>query len=219
MNQIQNPKSKIQNLAASISRWMLPTLIVLAALLAYRFVVIGPAEPAIVLPRKTPVTIGPRFADPRVVTDEQLVAVLERVKPPANSANTNNFVHALRLWGPNADFGDPAIPTGQELSDYFLDDATFRQFAGDAAPPLFYRGQNGVEVRSFDDRLTDQATASVHTDDLVATLAETGTPLDAPLRLREGDAQVADLLSTSLSRFHLEQLEYEWTAIAYARYV
>jgi len=173
----------------------------------------------VVLPRQTPVSIGPRFADPRVVTDEQLAEVLERVKPPANPVNTNNFVHALRLWGPEADFGAATIPSGRELRDYFVDDAVFRKWAGDAAPPLFYQSASGVAVRSYDDVPTDQITSSVHADDLVATLAETGTPLDASLHLRDGEARVADLLTAALRRFHLEQLEYEWTAIAYARYV
>jgi hypothetical protein len=204
---------------ALISRWTLPTLIVVTALAAYRVVVIRPQPAAVVLPRVEPVTIAPRFADERVVTDEQLAAVLARVKPPAQPVNTNHFVHALRLWGAEADFGDPKIPAGRELRNYFLDDATFRQFAGENTPPLFYRGTNGIEVRSFDDRVTDQATSSVHADDLLATLAETGTPLDTPMHLRDGEARVSDLLTTSLRRFHREQLEYEWTAIAYARYV
>src|SRR5262245_17204564 len=204
---------------ARLSRWTLPTLILLTALLAYRMIVIRPEGPAIVLPRNEPVTISPRFADPRVITDEQLLAVLQRVRPPADSVNTNNFVHALRLWGINADFRDERIPTGKQLREFFLDDATFRHFAGENSPPLFNRGANGVEVRSYDDRVTDRATSSFHTDDLLATLAETGTPLDAPLHLRDGDAHVEDLLKTSLCRFHREQLEYEWTAIAYARYV
>src|SRR5262249_58124167 len=115
----------------------------------------------------------------------------------------------LRLWGPDAEFGDPQIPTGRELRDYLLDDATFRRFAGEQAPPLFQRGRDGIEVRSFDDQLTDRATSSVHADDLVATLAETETSLDTPMALRDGQAHVGDLLSTALRRLHREQLEYD----------
>lgn len=202
-----------------ILRWSLPPLIVLAALAAYRVIVVRPVGPAIVLPRNTPTKIAPRFADERVVTDQQLADVLTRVKPPADPVNTNNFVHALRLWGAEADFGDSKIPTGQELRNYILDDSTFRRFAGENVPPLFYRGRDGVEVRSFDDSLNDRLTSSFHADDLLATLAESSTPLDTPLKLRDGAATVADLLATALGRFHLEQFEYEWTAIAYARYV
>jgi hypothetical protein len=172
-------------MAAKISRLLLPPLIVLGALLAYRLIAGGAGEPHVVLPRNEPVVIGPRFDDPRVVTDEQLAAVLDHVKPPTQPANTNNFVHALRLWGAQADFGDPQTPTGRELRDYFLDDATFRHFAGEAAPPLYYQGANGTEVRSFDERITDRVTSSHHADDLLATLAESGVSLDATLRMRD----------------------------------
>lgn len=219
MKPSSNPKSQIPNRLACVSRWTMPTLIVIAALATYRAVVIRPEAPSIVLPRKNPAAIRPRFADPRVITDEQLLAVLERVTPPAEPVNTNNFVHALRLWGVEAEFGDPKIPSGKELREYFLDDSTFRRFAGASAPPLFCRGRDRIDVRSYDERVTDRDTSSVHTDDLLATLAETGTPLDTPLRLRDGEARVEDLLASSLRRFHLDQLEYEWTAIAYSRYV
>ena len=204
---------------ARLSRFVFPPLIVLAALVAYRLIAGAPPQRAMVLSRNEPLTITPRFDDPRVVTDEQLAAVLDRVKPPAEPVVTNSFVHALRLWGDEADFGDAKIPTGQELRDYFLDDATFRRFAGEKAPPLFHKGMKGIEVRSFDDSISDRETSSHHADDLLATLAESGVPLDAALHLRDGEAKVSDLLEASFRRFHLDQLEYEWTAIAYARYV
>ncbi len=204
---------------ARISRLVLPVLIPAAALAIYRAVAVGPRPADVVLPRNEPTAIGPRYDDPRVVTDAQLAAVLDRVQPPTDPVTTNNFVHALRLWGPNADFGDGKIPSGRELRDYFLDDAAFRRWAGERVPPLFYRGRDGIEVRSYDDRVADRQTSSFHTNDLVATLAETGTPLDAPLVMRDGEARVSDLLTTALRRAHPEQLEYEWTAIAYARYV
>ena len=204
---------------ARISRFVLPVLIVAAALGLYRLVVVGTQPAAVVLPRNMPTVIAPRINDPRVVTDAQLAAVLDRVLPPADPVSTNNFVHALRLWGPNADFGDAKIPSGRQLRDYFLSDRAFRRWAGEQAPPLFFRGRDGIEVRSYDDRVTDRETSSFHTDDLVATLAETGVPAGAPLVLRDGQARVGDLLTTALLRAHPEQLEYEWTAIAYARYV
>jgi hypothetical protein len=223
---------------APVSRWLLPPLVVLAVLAGFRVLMVGREPPAIVLPRSQPLAIAAERNDPRVVTDEQLASVLARVLPPAGPVNTNNLVHALRLWGPSAEFdrqaggvpGASAVLTGQQLRAYFLDDATFRRLAGDNAPPLFYRraadaerhrgrSSQKVEVRSFDDQMNDRQTSSYHTDDLLATLAEIGTPLEATLRMRDGDATVRDLLESALGRFHLEQLEVEWTAIAYARYV
>jgi hypothetical protein len=204
---------------ARICRITLPVFILLAALAVYRMLAVSSRTPDVVLPRNVPAAILPRYDDPRVVTDAQLAAVLDRVKPPTDPVTTNNFIHALRLWGPSADFGDAKIPSGRQLRDYFLDDATFRRWAGEHTPPLFYRGKDGIEVRSYDDRLADRQTSSFHTNDLVATLAETGTPLDTPLVLRDGKARVSDLLATALRNAHPDQLEYEWTAIAYARYV
>jgi hypothetical protein len=148
-----------------------------------------------------------------------LRAVLDRVKPPMQPLKTNNLVHALRLWGPSADFGDPQIPSGREMLDYFLDDRTFRRLAGEDAPPLFYRDRDGLAVRSYDDALANRDTSSYHTDDLLATLAECRTPLATPMRLRDGEATVGQLLHDSLARFNLDRFEYEWALIAYARYV
>ena len=154
------------------------------------------------------------------MTDEQLAAVLDRVKPPAEPVNTNNFVHALRLWGPAADFGDPKIPTGRQLRDYLLDDRDVPPIGRREGAAAVLSRSDGIEVRSFDDALTDRDTSSYHTDDLLATLAESGMPLDTPLHLRDGEAHGRrPAANDSLGRFHLDQLEYEWTAIAYARYV
>jgi hypothetical protein len=206
-------------MSARISRIVLPPLAVVAALLVYRLAVSSVGSDPIAPPRNTPLVIAPRFDEPRVVTDEQLAAVLDRVKPPTRPLKTNNIVHALRLWGPEADFHDPAIPTGQQMRDYLLDDREYRQFAGENAPPVLYRDAHGIAVRSFDDALTNRDTSSYHADDLLATLAETGTPLSAPMHLRDGEATVGQFLKDSLQRFHLERFEYEWAMIAYARYV
>jgi hypothetical protein len=204
---------------ARLSRIVLPPLIVAAAWLIFRlaFVSAGsePIEPA----RREPWTIAAQFDEPRVITDEQLAAVLDRVKPPVAPLKTNNMVHALRLWGPAADFHDPQLPTGQQMRDYLLDDRTFQRYAGLSVPPIFYRDRDGLAVRSFDDGLANRDTSSYHADDLLATLAETGTPLETPMHLRDGEATVGQLLNDSLRRFHLDRLEYEWAIITYARYV
>jgi hypothetical protein len=204
---------------ARISHLVLPPLIVVAALLAYRLAASSTGSEAIAPARDVPLVIAPRFDEPRVVTDEQLAAVLDRVKPPTKPLKTNNIVHALRLWGPDADFHDPTIPTGRQMRDYILDDRVYRQFAGENAPPIFYRDAHGIAVRSYDDALVNRDTSSYHADDLLATLAETGTPLSTPLHLRDGAATVGELLNDSLRRFHLDRFEYEWAMIAYARYV
>jgi len=206
-------------MAARLSRIVLPPLVVAAALLVYRLAFVSAGFERIEPARREPWTIAARFDEPRVVTDEQLAAVLDRVKPPVQPLKTNNMVHALRLWGLSADFHDPRIPTGRQMQAYLLDDRVFRQYAGERTPPIFSRDKAGLTVRSFDDALTNRDTSSYHADDLLATLAEVGTPLDTPLHLRDGEATLGELLNDSLRRFHLDRLEYEWAIISYARCV
>lgn len=202
-----------------LSQITLPPLILAVALLVYRVAFVRAAAERLEPARPGAITIAPQFDEPRVVTDEQLVQVLDRVLPPTAPLKTNNLVHALRLWGPDAEFGDAKVKSGRQMRDYLLDDRVYRQMAGDRAPPIFYRDAQGLAVRSYDDAVTDRDTSSYHTDDLLATLAETNTPLDAPLVLRDGQATVGQLLDDSLARFHLDRLEYEWSIISYARYV
>ena len=198
-------------------RWLVPVLIVAAACGAYRLLA-GHPPAGIALVRSEPWVIAPHFNLPQVATDEQLWAVLERMKPPSGKPNTNLLVHALRLWGPHADFGDPAIPSGAVMRDYFLRDSEFRRLAGNDTPALFILDQDGVRARPSLLKDVYETTGAVHTDDLLATLAEIGTPLSQPLETRQGTTTVGELLYGALNRFHLEQQEFEWSAISYARY-
>jgi hypothetical protein len=52
----------------------------------------------------------------------------------------------------------------------------------------------------------------------LATLAESGIPLETPLHLRDGEARIADLLTGSMRRYYPGRHEYEWSTIAFARY-
>jgi hypothetical protein len=206
----------------SLSRIALPPLLLLTALMAYRFTS-GALSPSpaehVAAPRNEPAVIAPQYDEPRLCTDQQLAEVLDRVKPPGAPVNTNNMVHALRLWGKDADFGDPTIPSGKEMLGYFLDDAVFQAWAGKETPPLFFVGEDGIQPRIFDDGGKFRPTSSYHPDDLLATLAETGTSLDTPMHLRGSEAKVADLLDDSMRRFYLDRLEYEWSTISYIRYL
>jgi hypothetical protein len=203
-----------------LSRIALPPLLLAAALVTYRLTLVSAATDPLDLPEpQRPWNIQSAQIEPRIVTDQQLGDVLDRVKPAAKPGTTNNYIHALRLWGPQADFSDPSIPSGQQLKGYLTDDRVFRSIAGEDAPPLLYRDRDGINVRSFDDRAEHQNSSSHHADDLLATLGEIGLSTDQPLHLREGDATVGDLLAASMRRFHLDRLEYEWSAIVYARYL
>jgi hypothetical protein len=154
-----------------------------------------------------------------MASDEELYRILERVKPQAEPVNTNHWVHALRLWGRHAEFGDPQIPSGHVLWTYFLDDAVFRQYAGKDAPALFQLTPDGVRIRGYDDDYNHYPTSSYHADDLLATMAESGTPLDTPLKTRDGQTTVRAAVESAMQNFHLRRHEFEWSLITYARYV
>ncbi|HTN77505.1 MAG TPA: hypothetical protein VL096_19740, partial [Pirellulaceae bacterium] len=166
-----------------------------------------------------PLVIAPLLNEPLAATDDELLRILRRMVPPTKPVNTNNFVHALRLWGVGAKFEESPLASSRELRDYFLDDRVFQRWNGKNVPPIFERTPNGLRARSFDDSLNNRPTSSYHTDDLLATLGETGTTLDTPIQLRSGDACVRDLADCALRDFTLERHEFEWTIISYARYV
>ena len=171
-------------------------------------------------PSTAPTPIEPRYDWPQVATDDQILAVLDRVKPPKAPHVTNNMVHALRLWGPKADFGDPQIPTGAQMRDYFVDDRVFQQLAPAGSPPIFEVQPDGeVRVRSYARDSQYVTTSSYHTADLLATMGEIGLPPDTPLVTRNGTATIGDLVRSAMGRYHYEQFEYEWSTISYARYV
>lgn len=205
---------------AKLCRVGLPPLIVIAALGLYRLIFAFTWTPQddIRLTRREPWQVTSAAREPRICSDEQLAAVLERVQPPRDMPTTNHLVHALRLWGPAAVFDDAHTPSGRAMRDCLLDDRRFQQMAGSQSPPLLFRESDGVFARSYDDGASFQQTSSFHSDDLLATLAESGLSLDTPLHLRDGEGRVADLLTAAMRRFYPDRHEYEWTIIALARY-
>lgn len=198
-------------------RWLSAPAILIVACGMYRAAQ-GPPPPDIELSRERPWAINPLYDDPRVVTGEQLHAVLARVRLPIGSPDTNKIIHALRLWGTAAEFG-PEFWSGPAMRDYLMNDTAYRARAGENAPPLLVSSPDGVAVRPARQGDPNVATGSVHVDDLLATLAEIGTPLDAQLETRQGNLTVRQLLTRAMRRFHYSQAEYEWSAISYARYV
>lgn len=165
-----------------------------------------------------PVSIAPRHDLPEVASDEQLASILDRMRPHRSIVDTNYVVHALRLWGAEADFNGGVYSSGREMLGYCLDDRQFTQVAGYTAPALVNVSSQGASVRRAVTGQRDSATGAVHTDDLLATLAEVGVPLATKIHGRESETTVGAMMETSLARFHTRQYEYEWTAIAAARY-
>lgn len=203
-----------------LSRIAAPPLILVVALVIYRIAFVEPEPPAVELADNEPNRVALQYDWVDIVSSDQVYQVLDRLKPPKNVYESNTLIHALRLWGRDARFDDPAIPDGELMWRFFTDDEVFRQVAGQDAPPLYERTPEGLFVRPWIDNDPNRGTGSHHINDFLATMGETMTPLDTPLKLRDGSpATIRDLLETALANYTPDQREYEWTAINYARYV
>ena len=77
--------------------------------------------------RIEPIHVGSLYDRPEIVSDEQLVAVLEKLQPRLRHAKPKiNFVdHALRCWGVEAVFDDPDSLSGVELRELLVDHRQF----------------------------------------------------------------------------------------------
>ena len=166
--------------------------------------------------REDPITVRPLYDDPRVVTDEQLGQVLYKLRPRLRHerVNINHVDHALRFWGVEAKFEDPDCLSGEEMRELLLDHTRFSELWGEDAPPLLIVDDDGVRVR------TQQGLSSAsHFDHTLAGIAEVGTPLSFPVKTAEGTATVRDMLEFALRDFSLNQVEYEWSTLAFSLYL
>lgn len=162
-----------------------------------------------------PAEVAPRYDVPAVISDEQLTRVLTKLRPrfPQNQPKINHVDHALRFWGADVEFADPAFLSGPEMRRLLTDHEAFRTAWGPKTRPLLQPKDHGVAVRTQQ----GDATAS-HVDHTLATLAECGTSLDHPIRLAGQSATMRDVLRQALTSFELNQHEYEWTVLALALY-
>jgi hypothetical protein len=168
-------------------------------------------------PNQQPRTVRPLRDDPSVVSDETLHQVLWRLRPQFRGPQPkiNHVDHALRCWGLAAEFSDPECLSGVELRELLLDNRQFAEAWGPKTAPFIAPDTRGeLVVRTQQ----GQATAS-HVDHTLAGLAEVGTPLDYPVLTPKGEYVVGDILNASLRDFSLNQVEYEWSTLAYLLYL
>lgn len=202
------PKSAIIFLASQA--------LVLPALIGLPFWRSAATTPAQSLPefRSEPVVVAPLYNDERVITDEQLAAVLHKLRPQlAGEKPKINYVdHALRFWGAGAEFGDEKCLSGSQMREILTDHRVFSTVWKEGKP-LLIASDKGVAVR-----VQEGLETSSHVDHTMATLAEVGTPLDYPIITADGNAAYRDLLKQALLSFRLNQQEYEWTTLALALY-
>ena len=173
---------------------------------------------ALPAPLTNPPIVAPRYDVPEIVSDPQLQRVLHKLRPKLRHHNpqVNHLDHALRFWGVEAKFNDPECYSGQELREVLLDYRLFAKAWEKGTKPLMVKTSYGLRPRLQ----TGLATAS-HADHTLACLAETGTPLDYPVLTgpgEKGQRTVNDLYQSAIKSFSLNQVEYEWSTLAFALY-
>jgi len=167
--------------------------------------------------RDEPLDVPPTYDYPVVVTDEQLVRVLRKIRPTLEGPDTRiGFTdHNLRCWTANATFDDPQFASGEELRAVLTDHRRFIELYGEGTPPLLLEVPGrGVRVREL-----EGAKSASHDDHTMACLAEVGTPLGFPIVTENRNTTFRALVEQSLRDFSINQPEYEWSALTYALFL
>jgi len=169
--------------------------------------------PNVPIVREKALKIAPLYDRPDLVSDEDLAAVLKQVRPkfPREKLKPNHVEHALRIWGVEAVFEDPAILSGQELKEVLLNHGKYLASWNPRMAPLLIEEPEGVAIRWGSDEC-----ASVHHDHLLACLSEAGVSLDEPVYTPGQSRTINDVLQLSLRDLQLDERETEWSALAYA---
>lgn len=171
-----------------------------------------PFTAVVPIARETPLVIEPLYDDPEVVSDDELAAVLAKVQPRFSQSQLKpNFVeHALRTWGLNAEFQDPAVMSGRALKDYLVDHGRYLAAWGDDVEPLLLDRPAGVAIR-----WGKETGASVHHDHWLASLTEAGVNLHEPVFTPNRRMTVHEVLQQALRDFRVDESETEWSALAF----
>lgn len=167
-------------------------------------------------PRAEALVIPPLYDRPEVVSDEQLGDVLWKLRPrlAGPEPKINHVDHALRFWGAEAEFSDPECLSGAQMRELLVNHERFSEAWGAEAEPLLIRKAERWGFREKDGRAT-----SSHVDHTLAGLAEVGTPFDYPVITPEGPTIVGTLVEGALRSFDLQQVEYEWSSLAFVLYL
>lgn len=168
-------------------------------------------------PLTEPIRVRPLYDEPNMISDTELARVLDKLKPRLriSQPRINHVDHALRFWGVEAVFTEEDCLSGVEMRELLLDHRRFSEAWGPKTKPFLVpdvRGQVAVRTRE------GHSTAS-HVDHTLAGLAEVGTPLDYPVITPRGESELRAVLEDSLQKFSLNQVEYEWSTLAYLHYL
>jgi hypothetical protein len=173
-------------------------------------------SPVVSVPREIPLVIEPFFDDPEVVSDEELAAVLAKIRPKfvRERLKSNHVEHAMRTWWLNAKFRDPKVMSGEALRDFLVDHAQFLSSWGDQVKPLLQDRRDGVAIR-----WGKEECASVHHDHWLACLTEAGINLHEPVFTPNRRREINDVLQEALRDFRLDEAEVEWSALAFGLWI
>lgn len=178
----------------------------------------APRRPPV--PSVEPVQVRPLHDRPGMVSDEELVTLLQRLQPRLRgpSPRINHVDHALRFWGVEADFEDPECLSGVEMRELLLDHRSFQEAWGPEERP-FLVPDTSAEVDLVSFRTMAGPASASHYDHTIAGLGEVGTPLDYPVITPQGERPLRAAVDYSIRNFSLNQSEYEWSALAYLHYL
>jgi hypothetical protein len=163
----------------------------------------------------------PLYDRPELVNDEQLLTTLLRLRPKFDTGKLRvNFVeHALRVWGADAQFDDSACMSGAEMVRFLTDHARFIDVYGDDTPGLITDTSEKLDIRWVGRGGDFPDAASRHHDHWLACLVEGGVRLDHIVHTPRRQLPLRRLLDTAISDFHVDEREYEWSAMVFAYYV
>jgi hypothetical protein len=172
--------------------------------------------PVVEVPRETPLIIEPLYDDPEVVSDEELAAVLAKIQPrfPMQKLKPNYVEHALRTWWLKAKFADPKVMSGEAMQEFLTNHGAYLSAWGDKTPPLLQDELDGVAIR-----WGKEDGASVHHDHWLACLTEAGIGLHETVATPSRNREIADVLQEAMRDFHLDEMEVEWSAMAFGLWI
>lgn len=161
-----------------------------------------------------PLRVEPLYDDPQLVSNEELAAVLAKVRPkfPRKERLPNFVEHALRTWGVDAQFAEADVMSGIEMREFLVDHGEFVASWGNDIPALLNPQNGGISVR-----WGKESGASVHHDHLLASLTEAGVSRSQKVfvpGLR--NATFDSILQQALRDVRLDEREIEWSAMAFA---
>lgn len=159
----------------------------------------------------------------------QLEVAVRSVRPRFGSYKLPLMViyHALRVWGPDAPFGDTGVAADSEGSlrgrglflEILTDTAAYRRYSKFTLDRLLAPSPYGVQVISTSDAGWGRQWGSTHIGKYLQVMGELGVPSERPLALDEGRrARLADVVRDEAARVR-EAVELEWVTIGLGFYL